>query len=137
MYVRAFLLREPRRVLRLARKLAPLFDARRSDLRAREFWQPGTFFTHPGRVKAAVVVLRPARHLDPVALGRAAAGLLAARHGLVLDWAGGVRESGIWLVIKTLAADANGAGRNREFRLGRDDLAKLRELAPGGRWGKF
>lgn len=134
MYVRAFLLCDLRRLKSLAGRMAPLFDTRRRDLQARDFWQDETYFTHPARAKAVVIAMRPVRHLDKVALGRAAARLLEARHGLVLDWAGGVRESGVWLITKTLAADAAGAGRNREFRLDREDLAALRGLAPGGRW---
>lgn len=136
MHVRVFHLKNPQRILRLAQNMAPLFDSKRDNLRAGDFWIEGTYFTHPKRNKATVVILRPDRDLDPVALGRAAAGCLEARHGLALDWAGGVRDSGIWLIVKTLAADANGAGRNRELRLDREDLAALRDLAPGGRWGR-
>jgi len=132
--VRAFLLKNPQRISRLANHVAPLFDSKRCNLKGKQFWQPGTYFEHPKRTKAVVLVLRPARDLDPVALARAAARLLEARHGLALDWAGGVRGSGVWLIIKTLAADAKGAGRNREFRLNRGDLAALRDLAEGGRW---
>ncbi len=62
-------------------------------------------------------------------MGRKAARALERRKGLVLDWAGGVRKSGVWLIVKTLAADA-ATGRNREFRLDRDDLAALREVVP-------
>jgi hypothetical protein len=136
MYARVFYLKNPQRVDRLARSIAPLFDSKREDLKGKDFWQEGTYFTHPKRSKAAVVILRPDRGLDPVTLGRAATRLLEARHGLALDWAGGIRDSGIWLVIKTLATDAQGAGRNRELRLDRDDLGALRDLAPGGRWGR-
>lgn len=137
MYVRVFHLKNPQRISRLARNMAPLFDSKRDNLKGRDFWQEGTYFIHPKRAKATVVILRPDRGLDPVTLGRAATRLLEARHGLALDWAGGVRDSGIWLIIKTLATDANGAGRNRELRLDREDLAALRDLAPGGRWGRM
>lgn len=127
--VRAWVLRKPEKIERLVRKLAPLFDWRGEALSPGRFWQEGTYFTHPARAKAAVIVLCPGRPADPVALGRKAAGVLEKRHGLVLDWAAGARGSGVWVVVKTLAADAE-TGKNREFRLDKGDLAALRELVP-------
>lgn len=129
--VRVWVLRKPEKIERLVRKLAPLFDWRREDLTPGRFWREGTYFAHPARAKAAVIVLKPGRPADPVALGRKAAGVLESRKGLVLDWAGGVRGSRVWLVIKTLAADA-ATGKNREFRLDKGDLAALRKLVPKG-----
>ena len=127
--VRAWVLRKPEKIERLVRKLAPLFDWRSEDLTPSRFWREGTYFAHPARAKAVVIVLKPGRPVDPVNLGRKAARALEKRRGLVLDWAAGARASGVWLVVKTLAADA-ATGQNREFRLDREDLAALRELVP-------
>ncbi len=130
MHVKVWLIKKPSRVLGLARRMGFLFDAGRTDLSPRRFWNPGTYFRHPSRVKAVVMVLIPAPGRDKVALGRRAAGLLEARKGLVLDWAGAARRSGVWLILKTLATDAK-TGKNKELRLDRADLAALRGLAPG------
>jgi len=135
--VKVWLIKEKSRVIGLARRMGMLFDSRRKDLAPGRFWHPGTYFTHPARTKAVVLVLFPAPGRDMVTLGRRAAGLLEARKGLVLDWAGATRRSGIWLIVKTLAIDAK-TGKNREVRLDRSDLAAIRALAPGrntaGRW---
>ena len=130
LYVRAWLVKSPRRVARLVRKLGVLFDARRCDLPPGRFWRSGSYFSHPARAKALVLVFLPPPGRDGVFLGRRAAGLLEARRGLVLDWAGKDRRNAVWIVIKTLALDAK-TGRNRELRLDRKDLAALRALAPG------
>ncbi|WP_449241457.1 hypothetical protein [Desulfoscipio gibsoniae] len=137
MYVKVWLVKKPSHVVGLVRRMGILFDAVRTDLPPGWFWQPGTYFTHPARAKAVVMVLLPEPGRDNVALGRRAARLLEARKGLVLDWAGATRRSGIWLIVKTLAIDANTC-KNREVRLDRSDLAAIRVLAPGrkraGRW---
>jgi hypothetical protein len=112
------------------RKLGVLFDARRCDLPPGRFWRSGSYFSHPARAKALVLVFLPPPGRDGVFLGRRAAGLLEARRGLVLDWAGKDRRNAVWLIVKTLASDSR-TGRNRELRLDRDDLAALRALAPG------
>lgn len=126
--VRAWVLRRPERVLALAEGLEPLFDRRREGLRASEFWRSGTYFSHPARAKAVVVVLRPRRRCDPVGLGRAAARMLERRSGLVLDWAGaGGRRGTVWLIAKTWAADRE-TGRGREFRLDVQDIYALAGL---------
>lgn len=125
--VRAWVLRRPERVQALAARLEPLFDRRRGGLRADEFWQPGTYFSHPARAKAVVVVLRPRRRYDPVGLGRVAARLLEDRHRVVLDWAGSARRRAVWLLAKTWAADRE-TGWGREFRLGLGDIYALADL---------
>ncbi|MEW5935317.1 MAG: hypothetical protein AB1816_17205, partial [Bacillota bacterium] len=89
--VRAWILRRPEKVRALAEALEPLFDRKREGLRAAEFWREGTYFSHPARPKAVVIVLRPRRRYDPVGLGRVAARLLEDRHRVVLDWAGSAR----------------------------------------------
>lgn len=132
MYLKAWLVKKPSQLAGLARRLGVLFDSGRSDLPHGLFWQPGTYFTHPARNKAVVLVLLPAPGPDKVALGRRAARLLEARKGLVLDWAGAARRGGVWLIVKTLASDAR-TGKNREVRLDRSDLAAIRALAPSRR----
>ena len=107
-----------------------LFDAGCRDLDHGRFWKPGSYFTHPARAKALVLVFLPPYELDRVVLGRRAAGLLETRKGLALDWAGKDRRSAVWMIVKTMASDLK-TGRNRELRLSPDDLAALRSLAPG------
>lgn len=107
-----------------------LFDAGCCDLDPGRFWRSGSYFTHPARAKALVLVFLPQHGLDRVVLGRRAAGLLGARKGLALDWAGKDRGSAVWIIVKTMACDLK-TGRNRELRLDPDDLAALRSLAPG------
>ena len=107
-----------------------LFDAGCRDLDPDRFWKPGSYFTHPARAKALVLVFLPPYELDRVVLGRRAAGLLEARKGLALDWAGKDRHSAVWMIVKTMASHLK-TGRNRELRLSPDDLAALRSLAPG------
>lgn len=123
-------MRSPRRVARLAGKLGTMFDARWRDLQPGQFWRPGSYFTHPARAKALVLVFLPPPGRNGVLLARRAADLLEARKGLVLDWAGKERRNGVWLIFKTLACDPE-TGRNRELRLDPGDLAALRSLAPG------
>ncbi|TEB04746.1 hypothetical protein Psch_03508 [Pelotomaculum schinkii] len=135
MNVKVWLIRKPSHVVGLVKRMGVLFDAARTDLPPGRFWQPGTYFTHSARIKAVVMVLLPAPGRDMVALGRRVAGLLEARKGLVLDWAGATRRSGIWLIVKTLATDAK-TGKNREVRLDRSDLAVIRALAPGRKRAK-
>lgn len=126
--VRAWVLRRPEKARALAARLEPLFDRKREGLRAARFWRPGTYFFHPARPKAVVIVLRPRRPCGPAALGRAAARLLEERKGLVLDWAGGEgRRGSVWLLVKTWAADRE-SGRAREFRLDVQDIYALAEL---------
>jgi hypothetical protein len=125
--VRAWILRRPEKARALAEALEPLFDRKREGLRVVEFWRDGTYFSHPARPKAVVIVLRPRRRYDPVGLGRAAARLLEDRHRVVLDWAGAVRGRAAWLIVKTWAADRE-SGRGREFRLGLDDIYALAAL---------
>ena len=123
-------MKSPRRVARLTRRLGTLFDAQRRDLQPVQFWRSGSYFTHPARAKALVLVLLLPPGRNGVLLARQAAGLLEARKGLVLDWAGKDRRNGVWIIFKTLACDPK-SGRNRELRLDPDDLAALRSLAPG------
>lgn len=125
--VRAWVLRRPEKARALADRLEPLFDRKREGLRAGQFWQPGTYFSHPARAKAVVVVLRPRRRYDPVGLGRVAARLLEDRHRVVLDWAGSARGRAVWLLVKTWAADRE-TGWGREFRLDVQDIYALAEL---------
>lgn len=133
MLVKAWYHKNPLRVYALARRMSVLFDTGRTDLNPRRFWCPGTYFKHPARAKAIILVMVPAKGRDSVALGRRAARLLEARKGLVLDWAGADRKSGVWLILKTLAIDAK-TGKNRELRLDTDDFAAIRALAPGRRY---
>lgn len=130
LYVRAWLLKSPRRIARLVRKLGVLFDAGCRDLDPGRFWRPESYFTHPARAKVLVLVFLPPYELDRVVLGRRAADLLEVRKGMALDWAGRDRHSAVWIIVKTMASDLK-TGRNRELRLGPDDLAALRSLAPG------
>lgn len=85
MLVKAWYLKKPSRVFALARRMSVLFDTRRTDLKPRRFWHPGTYFRHPARAKAIILVMVPAKGKDNIALGRRAAMLLEARKGLVLD----------------------------------------------------
>jgi hypothetical protein len=129
--VKAWVLRSPNRVQRLAQKLAKtgLFDSQKLNLKAAEFWQKGTFFSHYMRPKAVIMVLRPGRPCNQVKLAREVIRCLEVRHSQVLDWCGASRPSGIWLIIKTLAADAKD-GRNRLFKLDVDDIYAVVELVP-------
>ncbi|ABO49378.1 hypothetical protein Dred_0840 [Desulforamulus reducens MI-1] len=113
----------------------PLFDTRREDLTPSEFWQAGTYFTHPARAKAVLVNLEPGRPLgreNLVHLGRQGAALLEARTGMVTDWCGGISKDGrrVVLVFKKLAYDARNF-RRRELWVEPEDLRALAELVPG------
>jgi len=130
----SFLTKNIKKIKQLLELLEPLIDVRRTDLSADEFWQPGTYFSHPARQKALITTFYPAG--DPVRAAREAAEILEARTGLVLDWAAGVQytKSGlakVVLVIKTYACCAK-TGREREFRPGPDDLAAVAELERKG-----
>lgn len=128
--VKAWILRRPDRVMALAGSLEPLFDARREGLRAAEWWQPGTYYSHPARAVAVVIVLRPRRPCNLVGLGRVAARILEVRKGLVLDWAAAAQKGSVWLLVKTWAADQE-TGRGREFRLELRDIRILAGLVQG------
>ncbi|SFR12531.1 hypothetical protein [Desulfoscipio geothermicus] len=129
--VKAWVLRSPNQVKRLVQRMARvgLFDSRTSSLAAGDFWQKGTYFTYYKRPKAVVMVLRPGLPVNRVTLARDVIRCLEVRHGMVLDWCGAARPSGIWLIIKTLAADA-ADGRNRLFRLNVDDIYATVALVP-------
>jgi len=113
--------------------ISPLVDWQATGLSPEEFWQFGTYFTHPKRVKAVVIDLYPTG--DPVQAAREAAEILEVRAGLFLDWAAGVSSTKqgcpkVTLVVKTLAADAR-TGRPREFRPGPEDLKAVARLERG------
>lgn len=114
--------------------VSPLFDKRREDLTPTEFWQAGTYFTHPARAKAVLVNLEPGRPLDRenlVYLGRQGAALLETRTGLVTDWCGGISKDGrrVVLVFKKLAYDVRN-WRRRELWVEPEDLRAMAELVP-------
>ncbi|BAF60671.1 hypothetical protein PTH_2490 [Pelotomaculum thermopropionicum SI] len=131
MYAR--LMKNRANIRALLQEISPLIDWHTDDLSPEEFWQSGTYFTHPLRNKAIVIDLYPAG--DPVQAAREAAGGLEARTGLALDWAAGVSRTKagrpkVTMVIKTLAACAR-TGKPREFRPGPDDLKAVAALERG------
>ncbi|AEG58974.1 hypothetical protein [Desulforamulus ruminis] len=128
------LARDNKKIVKVLGLVSPLFDTRRENLTPREYWQDGTYFTHPARAKAVLVNLEPGRRLDReamVSLGRQGAGLLEARTGLVTDWCGGISKDGrrVVLVFKTLAHD-NRTWRRRELWVEPEDLRAMAELVP-------
>lgn len=129
--VKAIVLRDPNKVMRVLASLRRLADRYREDLLPTEFWTEGTYHPSPRFANAYLLVLLPDRKLKrvkQVALARRAARLLEERHGLVLDWAAGFRKSGaVWLVVKVRAMRA-GDCRHARFRPDRGDLAALRKL---------
>lgn len=128
------LAKDSKKIMKVLSLVAPLFDTRREDLTPREYWQSGTYFTHPARAKAVLVNMVPGRLLDRedmVCLGRQAAALLETRTGLATDWCGGLARDGqrLVLVVKTLAYDARN-WRRRELWVTPEDLRALAELIP-------
>lgn len=125
--VRALAVRDARRAWGMVRSCPVLLDAA-GWVAPSEFWRPGTFPAARHRVKLYVLLLRP-RGGGSEGLARAAVGLLERRHGVVLDWAAGVRRNGcVWLFVKPLARCAR-SGKARAWRPGPDDLAALRGMA--------
>ena len=134
MKVKALYYRDADRAWDAVRSLGMLFDARKDVLFPSRFWTEETVPKAGYRVKLRVIVLFPGkdapyRGTDLVALGRGAARLLEERTGLVLDWAAGIRNGCVYLLIKPMAYPTRG-GRMVGFRPEPEDLDALRELVP-------
>lgn len=129
-------LRQEQKIRRILKSFRRLMDARFDYpvIMPREFWVAGTYPAAKWQVKLYILVLRPRREWyrewrrqEDAALD--AVRLLEARHGVTLDWAAGVRDSGtVWVFIKPLAF--NKKGRRVWFRITPDDLDALRGLCP-------
>ncbi|MBC7323772.1 MAG: hypothetical protein H5T99_00465 [Moorella sp. (in: Bacteria)] len=134
MWIKALYYRDAGRAWNLVRSLGPLFDTRKDILPPSQFWTEDTIPRAGYRVKLRALVLAPGkdapyRGIDLVALGRGAARLLEKRTGLVLDWAAGIRNGRVYLLVKPMAYPVDG-GRQTGFRPTPEDLEALRKLAP-------
>lgn len=127
MRIKVMQVKRTEKALRLVQSLRLLATPQR-DL---PWLKPGDWLDRlPGlswHTKLHVLVLHPRPdELQGWDLARAAAGILEARNGVVLDWAAGFRASGaVWLLVKPWATEAV-TGRRVWFRVTPEGLAALR-----------
>ena len=120
-------------VLRLLRRISPLWNDEQSGMTPGQWWVKESYYTGKNMPKVVVVVFQVPVP-DPVDLTNRAGFLLEENHGLVLDWAGGLppQHGERWktyLVIKTKAYSVQ-TGRSRVFRVTKRDIADLQLLLP-------
>lgn len=136
MRVKAIRLKRARKVSGLLRTFRYLADARHDYpmIAPSEYLARGGVPVQEWWVKLLCIVLHPKREEWPGSawdLAAEAARVLEERHGVVLDWAAGFRESGaVWLFLKPVASDA-ATLQMRRFRVTPEDLAALREALAG------
>lgn len=130
----AFPLYSEKKVLRLLRRIKPVYDSTGREVSPARWWAKG-HFTHPARPKAVVLVFKPGRPVNLKKLVSRAAAILEKNSGRALDWAWGTKDGKAYLVVKTLAKDRE-TGRNVLFRLDRETLQELVDMVPGKPGGR-
>ncbi|NHM25970.1 hypothetical protein G7K71_02875 [Desulfofundulus sp. TPOSR] len=128
-----FPLYNPEEVMRLLRRISPLWNDEQSGMTPGQWWVPETYYTGRSMPKVVVVVFQVPVP-DPVGLVNRAGALLERNHGMVLDWAGGLppQHGERWktyLVVKTKGYSVQ-TGRSAVFRVTKRDLADLQLLLP-------
>lgn len=122
-------------ILRLLRRISPLFNDERDRMTPGEWWVKETYYAGKNMPKVVVVVFQVPVS-DPVGLVNRAGFLLERNHDMVLDWAGGLppQRGERWktyLVVKTKGYSVQ-TGRSRVFRVTRRDIQDLQLLLPSG-----
>jgi hypothetical protein len=129
MFVTSVALRDPQKIIRIAKSLGTLFDTNHVQLDALQFWpydsRPGPLF-----VRCYLIIMRPDPQYGPYTVCKTVIGRLQLRHGVLLDWAAGTRKSGVWLLTKSRALDTDTL-KFRSFRPDTQDFKVLRDLIPG------
>jgi hypothetical protein len=125
----AFPLYSDKKVLRLLRRIKPVYDSAGREVSASRWWNKG-HFAHAARPKVVVIILKPGRPANLEKLVNRAAAVLERNSGKALDWAWGVKNGKAHLMVKTLAKDRE-TGRNALYRLDGESLEELVGMVPG------
>lgn len=137
MRVKVVLLRDHRKVMRVLKSCRELTDAK-GEVKAKDYWQAGTYVPHPRWVNCYLIVFRPPAGQDALELACRGAEVLEELKGVVMDWCagrtGGKGEAAL-LFIKPRAANAV-TGKEVRVYITKDDITALAELAGVRRKGK-